>query len=126
MSYDQDEYQEQCYHISEYQPRGSMMGHGDEVGWVEPDSFMETVKRLLSESGSDTKYLISCPVDNEDDGFGDTVVWKRGDRVHLVEEYYAEYQWSVGLSELTLSSFWSPRYRNDPSFVQGVGGGGGE
>ena len=66
--YDQDEYEEQCYHISEYQPRGSMMGHGDEVGWVEPDSFMETVKRLLSES--DTKYIISCPVANEDDGFG--------------------------------------------------------
>ena len=120
---DQDEYQEGCYNISVYQPKGTPFGHGDEEVWVEPKDFMETVKRLLSESDSDTKYIISCPVDNEDDGFGDTVVWSRGDRVHIVEEYYAEYQWSVGLSELTLSSFWSPRYRNDPSFVQGVGGG---
>ena len=85
------------------------MGHGDEVGWVEPTSFMDTIKRLLSES--DTKYIVSCPV--WDDGFGDTVVWSRGDRVHMVEEHYSKYQWSVSLSELTLSSFDSPRYRNE-------------
>lgn len=106
---DQEEYQDKCYHISEYQPRGVMMGHGDEVGWVEPKDFMNTLKGLLSES--DTKYIVSCPV--WDDGFGDTVVWSRGDRVHMVEEYYAEYQWSVGLNELTLGSFNSPRYGDE-------------
>ena len=109
--YDQDEYQDKCYHISCYVPRGSMMGHGEEIGWVQPKDFMETIKRLLSESDSDTKYICSCPV--WDDGFGDTVIWSRGDRVHMVEEHYDEYQWSVGLNELTLDSFDSPRYRDE-------------
>ena len=103
-----EEEKESCYHISEYKER-SAFGHGKEIGWVLPKDFMETVKRLLSES--DTKYLISCPV--WADGFGDTVVWQRGGRVHLVEEYYSEYQWSVGESELTLASFDSPRYAKE-------------
>jgi hypothetical protein len=103
MTYDQD----QCYHISEYQPK-STFGHGKEIGWIEPKDFMDTIKRLLKESN--TKYIISCPV--WDDGFGDTVVWSRGDLVHLVEEYYSEYQWSVPFDEFIHSSFDSPRYKD--------------
>ena len=106
MTYEQDEYQDQCYHISEYHPKGTPFGHGKEIGWVEPKDFMDTIKRLLRES--DTKYICSCPVDA--DGFGDTVVWSRGDRVHLVEEYYSDYQWSVALDALTFKGFDSPRY----------------
>ncbi len=113
MTYEQDDHQDQCYHISCYvPPRGgmSMMGHGKEIGRVEPKDFMKTIKRTLIES-KDTKYIISCPVDA--DGFGDTVVWSRGDRVHLVEEYYSDYQWSVDIDSLTLKSFDSPRYSED-------------
>lgn len=104
MTYDKD--QDKCYHISVYQPRGTPFGHGKEIGWIEPKDFMDTIKRLLKES--DTKYICSCPV--WDDGFGDTVVWSRGDRVHLVEEYYSDYQWSVPFDEFIHSSFDSPRY----------------
>ena len=106
MTYDQDEYQDLCYHISEYQPKGTPFGHGKEIGWVEPKDFMDTIRGLLKES--DTKYICSCPVDADE--FGDTVVWSRGGRVHLVEEYYSDYQWSVAFDEFTHSSFDSPRY----------------
>jgi len=98
MTYDQDE----CYHISEYQPKG----HGKEIGWVEPKDFMDTIRGLLKDS--DTKYICSCPVDADE--FGDAVVWSRGGRVHLVEEYYSEYQWSVPFDKFIHSSFNSPRY----------------
>ena len=106
MTYDQDEYQDLCYHISVYEPKRSAFGHGKEIGWVEPKDFMDTIRRLLKES--DTKYICSCPI--WADEFGDTVVWSRGDRVHLVEEYYSEYQWSVPFDEFIHSSFDSPRY----------------
>jgi len=102
MTIDQD----QCYHISEYQPKHSAFGHGKEIGWVEPKDFMDTIRQIIKKS--DSKYIISCPVDADE--FGDTVVWKRGDRVHLVEEYYSEYQWCVPFDEFVHSSFDSPRY----------------
>ena len=107
MTYDQDEYQDECYHISEYEPKHTAFGHGKEIGWVEPKDFMDTIRGLLRESNG-IKYICSCPVDA--DAFGDTVVWSRGNTVHLVEEYYSEYQWSVPFDEFVHSSFDSPRY----------------
>ena len=103
-----EEYQELCYHISVYEPKCTAFGHGKEIGWVEPKDFMDTIRGLLKKS--DTKYICSCPVDADE--FGDTVVWSRGGRVHLVEEYYSDYQWSVPFDKFVHSDFDSPRYKD--------------
>ena len=112
---------DKCYHIGNYDYYMGGYGSGETVEWVEPQNFMETIKRLLTD-GSDRKYIVSCPI--WADGFGDTVVWARGDTVHMAEEYYSEYQWSVGLAQLTIKSFDSPRYRIEDGAEVGCGIGG--